>query len=185
MKISTNITFGPLALKPLCVQQADAFLVHINDNRDVYEDVIPFVSRTHDLRDMQAVISGNLDRQSQGLGHYYTLWDGDTMAGYLLVREINHDANWAEIGYMLGTKWQRRGITTMACHWLIEQLLASGIDKIALCCNDDNLGSMAVAEKLGFKLEGNLRQYFIVNGKRRNMCCYGLLKEEWAHRSAC
>ncbi|MGE4260426.1 GNAT family N-acetyltransferase [Shewanella fodinae] len=179
MQLVEHATFATLMLKPLQQQQAEAFLAHINDNRDIYEEVIPFVSRTHNLAQMQTVISANLTRQSQGEALFYTLWDGEVMAGYLLVREINRDANWAEIGYMLGKQWQRQGITTMACRWLIERLFASGLDKIALCCNDDNQGSIAIAEKLGFKLEGILRQYFVVNGKRRNMCCYGLLKDEW------
>ncbi|MCD8476365.1 MAG: GNAT family N-acetyltransferase [Shewanella fodinae] len=132
MQLVEHATFATLMLKPLQQQQAEAFLAHINDNRDIYEEVIPFVSHTHNLAQMQTVISANLTRQSQGEALFYTLWDSEVMAGYLLVREINRDANWAEIGYMLGKQWQRQGITTMACRWLIERLFALDSTK-SLC----------------------------------------------------
>jgi RimJ/RimL family protein N-acetyltransferase len=49
-----------------------------------------------------------------------------------------------------------------------------------ICCNDDNQASIAMAKKLGFQLEGNIRKHFVVNGKIRNMLYFGLLKEEWS-----
>lgn len=169
-----------LVLKDLSLDQAERFLEHIEANRAIYSDTIPFVSRTHSLEQMREVISSNLKRQETGLSEFYTLWDGERMAGYFLIREIEKEARWAEIGYMIGSEWQHRGITKTICYLLIQDLfLKRGLQKIVICCNDDNLASIGVARSLGFTSEGSLRNHFVVNGKLRNMLYFGLLKDEW------
>jgi ribosomal-protein-serine acetyltransferase len=177
-------TYSNLELKDLDVSQAEAFFAHINANREFFVETIPFVSRTHDLETMTKNIERNLARQAEGIGEFYTLWDGNTMAGYFLVREKDFDAGWAEIGYMIGKAWAGRGITTAICRDMIDDLFANqGMGKVVICCNDDNFASIAVAKKLGFTLEGNIRRHFVVNGKIRNMMYFGLLKEEWLQRT--
>ncbi len=174
-----------LILKDLSLEQAESFLVHIQENRGDYNDTIPFVSRTHSVEEMREVIARNLKRQEEGIAELYTLWDGERMAGFFLVREKDHEAKWAEIGYMIGRDWRGQGITSRICALLIDDLFVhQAMQKIVICCNDDNVASIGVAEKLGFRLEGNLRNHFIVNGKVRNMLCFGLLKDEWGGQSA-
>jgi Acetyltransferases, including N-acetylases of ribosomal proteins len=169
-----------LILKDLEIEQAERFFEHIEENRALYSDTIPFVSKTHTLAEMREVLARNLKRQRDGLSEFYTLWDGECMAGYFLIREKETEAGWAEIGYMLGGEWQRKGITTRICALLIDELFQNqDMQKVVICCNDDNLASIGVAKKLGFHLEGNLRNHYVVNGKLRNMLCFGLLKEEW------
>ena len=169
-----------LELKDLSLDQAEAFLKHVNENRAIYSDFIPFVSKTHSLTDMLEVISRALKRQQEGLSEFYTLWDGERMAGYYLIREIEREARWAEIGYMLGSEWQHRGITKKVCTLLINELFNDyDMQKIVICCIDSNLGSIGVAKSLGFQLEGNLRNHFVVNEKLCSMLSFGLLKKEW------
>ncbi len=178
-KLAGTVIDG-LVLKDLGIEQAEQFFEHVQENRELYSDTIPFVSRTHTVAGMRKNIARNLKRQKEGLAEFYTLWDGERMAGYFLIREKEVEAKWAEIGYMLGQEWQRRGITTRLCALLIEELFSNqGMQKVVICCNDDNLASMRVAKKLGFALEGNLRNHSVVNGKLRNLLCFGLLKEEW------
>ncbi|MCH1919401.1 GNAT family N-acetyltransferase [Shewanella sp. A3A] len=180
MLLKHEVAIGPLQLKPLALTQAPAFFTHIEQQRSLYEDTIPFVSRTHSLEQLTELLQTSLAKQQRGEALFYTLWHGQQMAGYLLVREIEPQARWAEIGYMLAREWHGKGIITQACQWLIEQLFQQlEMDKIVICCNDDNHGSIAVAKRLGFTLEGTLRQHFVVNGVRRNMCSYGLLRQEW------
>jgi ribosomal-protein-serine acetyltransferase len=178
-KLAGTIIDG-LVLKDLGIEQAERYFEHVQENRDIYSDTIPYVSRTHTLAEMRENIARNLKRQEDGLSEFYTLWDGERMAGLFLVREKEEEAKWAEIGYMLGKEWQRKGITTRLCALLIKELfLNQEMRKVVICCNDDNLASMGVAKKLGFTLEGNLRNHSVVNGRLRNMLCFGLLKEEW------
>ncbi len=169
-----------LVLKDLSIDQAEAFFEHIERNRDIYTDTIPFVSKTHDVGSLRANIERNLEQQEQGAAEFYTLWANDSMAGYFLVREKDVEAGWAEIGYMLGKEWHGQGITVEICILLIEDLFGNqNMQKIVICCNDDNSASIGVARKLGFTLEGTIRNHFVVNGRLRNMLYLGLLKDEW------
>ena len=175
-----------LLLKDLAIDQAQNFFDHIQANRSAYLDHIPFVSRTLDVETMRQNIARNVARQEQGLSEFYTLWAPDKMAGYFLIREKDLEARWAEIGYMLGTPWQGKGISGQICRLLMEDLfVCQAMEKIVICCHDQNIASMGLAKKLGFTLEGNLRNHNAVNGTLRNMLYFGLLKNEWLpHREA-
>jgi ribosomal-protein-serine acetyltransferase len=178
-KLAGTVIEG-LVLQDLCIEQAERYFEHVQENRDIYTDTIPYVSKTHTITEMRENIVRNLKRQADGLSEFYTLWDGERMAGLYLIREKEEEAKWAEIGYMLGRQWQRKGITQKICGLLIKELFTDqGMQKVVICCNDDNLASSGVAIKLGFHLEGTLRNHYVVNGKLRNMLYFGLLKEEW------
>lgn len=171
---------GNLILQNLQIEQADRFFEHIQENRDAYIDTIPFVSRATDHAALVKIMARNILRQAAWISDLYTLWNDERMAGYFLVREKDPDAHWAEIGYMIGKDWQGKGIAKTICDLLISDLFKNqGMQKVVICCNDDNLASIGLAKKLGFHQEGNLRNHFVVNGKLRNMLYFGLLKTEW------
>ncbi|MCP4180203.1 MAG: GNAT family N-acetyltransferase [bacterium] len=149
-------------------------------NRKFFINWIPFVSKIQSLHDVEEFIKKNLDRYIQGLGIYYTLWDNTKIIGYVLVREIDEDAKWAEIGYMIDEQYTGQGIikafTTRIITYLFDTI---NMNKIVICCDETNKKSQAFPNKLGFKLEGNIRNHFVVNGIARNTLYYGLLKEEY------
>lgn len=175
-----NTTINGLILKDLSPDQAEGFFAHLEVNRERYLDAIPFAKRTVSVELMRENIQRNLKRQAEGLSEFYTLWDGERMAGYFLIREMEKEAGWAEIGYMIGSEWAGKGITAQVCRLLIEELFNDhGMTKVVICCNDNNFASIGVAKKLGFTLEGTLRQHYVVNDKLRNMCYFGLLLGEW------
>jgi len=171
---------GGLELRPLHLDQLEAFWAHVEADRPSYSDTIPFVSRTPHLEALRQNLVRNLGRQDQGLADFFTLWDGDRMAGYFLVLEKNLEARWAEIGYMVGTPWRGRGLAVTVGRLLLADLFGrQGMDKAVLCCDGDNEASQAVARRLGFRLEGVLRRHMVVNGRVRNLAHFGLLREEW------
>ncbi len=49
MLLKHEVAIGPLQLKPLTLAQAPAFFTNIEQQRSLYEDTIPFVSRTQTL----------------------------------------------------------------------------------------------------------------------------------------
>lgn len=53
-------------------------------------------------------------------------------------------------------------------------------DKVEFRVDERNIKSKKAVEKLGAKLEGILRKdTLMLDGFKRNTCCYGILKEEW------
>ncbi|MEO0527507.1 MAG: GNAT family protein [Bacteroidota bacterium] len=55
-----------------------------------------------------------------------------------------------------------------------------GFEKVEFRIDERNLRSRGAVEKLGGIWEGTLRQnVYLLDGFKRNTCCYGILKEEW------
>jgi RimJ/RimL family protein N-acetyltransferase len=56
-------------------------------------------------------------------------------------------------------------------------------EKVEFRVDERNIRSRRAVEKLGCKLEGILRKdVYLLDGFKRNTCCYGLLREEWEQR---
>ena len=170
-----------ITLTGLDMRHAQNMYDFIVRNKAFFIEWIPFVSRIHRLQDMETLIKTNLERSAQGLGLYYTLWDHTTLIGYILARDIDREAKWAEIGYMIDKQYAGRGIIKASCIRLMKHLFNElHMDKVVICCTDDNAASQALAHTLGFTLEGTLRNHFVVNGTLRNMSYYGILREEYS-----
>lgn len=70
----------------------------------------------------------------------------------------------------------------LMCKFGFEEL---GLNKLYFVANEDNYPIIRVNEKCGFILEGKLRQeYLTVDGERKSMLYYGLLKEDWLKKTA-
>ena len=53
-------------------------------------------------------------------------------------------------------------------------------EKIEFRIDERNIGSRKSVEKIGAKLEGILKKnVYLLDGFKRNTCCYGILQEEW------
>ncbi len=86
----------------------------------------------------------------------------------------------AEIGYWIGKEFEGKGIVTTACREMITYAFQDlRMNRIDLRSMVNNHRSRAVAERLGFKLEGILRQQAILRGEPLDMAMYSLLRDEW------
>jgi RimJ/RimL family protein N-acetyltransferase len=81
-----------------------------------------------------------------------------------------------EIGFWIVPAARGRGIATEATRllgrWVLRDL---GFDRLELLHLVGNDGSRRVAEKVGFRHEGTLRDYAVVRGEARDVVMYSLL----------
>jgi len=100
-------------------------------------------------------------------------------AGWLTLVITNWDHGLAEIGYALSTPFQKRGIMALALQLLLADLfLNSPLERIEARCDTRNYGSQRVLEKLGFRQEGRLRGYFVMDGDRIDNYLYAILRSD-------
>ncbi len=86
----------------------------------------------------------------------------------------------AEIGYRINRNYWGKGIATEALNAAVQFLFwEMGLKRIMLRCFTINEASGKVAEKVGFKLEGHIREGFIVKVFADHYV-YGLLSKEYA-----
>ncbi|MFJ4296133.1 GNAT family N-acetyltransferase [Curtobacterium sp. NPDC089689] len=92
-----------------------------------------------------------------------------------LVARITPATAKAEVGYWLASGAAGRGVMTRAVEALLDALFDDGVFRVELRTAADNLPSRAVAERLGFTLEGTLRQAYPIEGVRHDLCVYARL----------
>ena len=82
----------------------------------------------------------------------------------------------------IGREFQGSGLNgNMKFLMLKHAFNAMGFEKVEFRIDERNMQSRKAVEKLGGKLEGILRKnVYLLDGFKRNTCCYGILKEEWS-----
>lgn len=81
----------------------------------------------------------------------------------------------------IGRKFQGTGLNTHMKKLMLDHAFATmGFEKVEFRVDERNIKSRKAVEKLGAQLEGILREdVYLLDGFKRNTCCYGLLKREW------
>ena len=103
-------------------------------------------------------------------------------AGSTRFMNINWNYNVLEIGSTwIGKEFQGTGLNTNMKSLMLEYAFdVLNFEKVEFRIDERNLRSRMAVEKLGSKLEGVLRKnLYLLDGFKRNSCCYGILKEEW------
>ncbi|WP_214756097.1 GNAT family protein [Exiguobacterium sp. s157] len=94
--------------------------------------------------------------------------------------------NWLEVGIILhqADRWNR-GIGTWALKlWVGHLFQTLPTVRVGLTTWSGNERMMKVAEKIGMRLEGRIRQVRVVDDVRYDSIRMGLLREEWMTESA-
>ncbi len=89
-----------------------------------------------------------------------------------------------EIGYRLfDTALAGRGYVSEACRLLVDHLFnVHPYHRLELLTAPENIPSVRVAQKCGFRPEGTLRQSFFLHGRYCDVAVYSLLRPEWEQR---
>jgi ribosomal-protein-alanine N-acetyltransferase len=108
------------------------------------------------------------------------LREGGTVVGALLVFRHEEPSARAEIGYVLGRAWWRKGIAAEALqHFCRHLFTTAGIRRLEAEVSPDNAASNALLLRIGFQLEGRLRQRWIHKGAASDSNFYGALASPW------
>jgi GNAT superfamily N-acetyltransferase len=68
--------------------------------------------------------------------------------------------NACEIGIHTHEDYRRQGLATLTAAAAVDYVLSNGFTQVGWHCDEYNLGSIGVAEKVGFKLERKYIQYY-------------------------
>jgi len=104
--------------------------------------------------------------------------------GNISLQSINQTNKSAEMAIVMGnTDYWRMGYATEALSILIDHgFKKMNMHRIWTGTAATNIGMQRVAQKLGFKKEGELKSGVWLNGKYENVISYGLLFGEWMNK---
>ncbi len=92
--------------------------------------------------------------------------------------EYDRRHNNAHLGYMIGERYQGRGVASAALDQLLDIAFdphGLAIERVEAVAAAGNIASRKVLEKCGFTFEGIRRKLLIINGERVDHACYARL----------
>lgn len=124
-----------------------------------------------------------LARQNRELHFAITLKESGRLIGTMGLKRIDTTHKCAEIGFVIGRKYQAKGYATEAVGLILEFAFKKlRLYRVYGYCFEPNVASRCVFEKCRFKLEGTIRKAVVKYNKRQNMLHFGLLKDEYRRK---
>jgi ribosomal-protein-serine acetyltransferase len=113
-------------------------------------------------------------------GFRYTIREHDKIIGECGVVDYVAAHGTAEFGYWICQSHVGRGIVTASVRSLMRMMFSDyNVQRAEIFTSTENMAARAVAERLGFTLEGVKRQCERVGDRILDHAIYGLLKDEW------
>jgi RimJ/RimL family protein N-acetyltransferase len=124
--------------------------------------------------------SGQMAEQGTGARLGVELLAEEAFIGWCSLSRWNPDHRSATLGYCFHEASWGHGYATEAARSLLQWAFDTlDLNRIQAETDTRNRASARVLEKLGFVLEGELREDCVVNGDVSNSFVYGLLRREW------
>jgi len=171
-----------ILLRTYTLEDASALFNAINASRSHLNPWLHWVGNTTRPEHSHQFIEQSLHQlnmqEALALGIFY---DGVIIGG-IGMHDWHQSTKRAQAGYWISKEYERKGIVTKCMDCFISFLFEKiGLNKIELHFVPANKRSAKVAERLGFKIEGIIRQSVIHNGMPEDMIVTGLLKGEWSN----
>jgi RimJ/RimL family protein N-acetyltransferase len=110
----------------------------------------------------------------------FALFEGADLVAMSGLTGLDVENSLIEFYVMVGPGWQGKGFGNKLTIWTINYaFLNYNVNKVYLYTNAFNEPANKLYEKLGFQLEGKLRQHKFRDGKFIDRYMFGLLKEDW------
>jgi ribosomal-protein-serine acetyltransferase len=135
----------------------------------------------HSLEFIQQAQQQRHNQEALALGIFLN----NTIIGGVGMHDWNQQTGVAQIGYWISKDYEGKGIVKASVRGLVAYLFGTiGLNKIEIHFVPANKRSAVIAEQLGFRVEGVLRQRVLRNGMLEDLVVTGLLKEEWKTRQS-
>ncbi len=134
--------------------------------------------------DLKAYVQNAVDCYYQKTAIPFIIYDKQNKiyAGCTRFMNINWNYKVLEIGSTwIGNEFQGTGLNLHIKYLMLAYAFeVMNFEKVEFRIDERNIRSRKAVEKIGASLEGILRKnVYLLDGFKRNTCCYGILREEW------
>ena len=108
--------------------------------------------------------------------------DNNMPLGKITLFDLNSRNHSAEFGYYLPKNNRALGLGNIMLAKFIETSFNDddlNLNKIYATTSSNNLPSIKLLEKFGFKLDGRLRDHYWINENKYDQLIYSILRNEW------
>ncbi|MGW2230188.1 GNAT family N-acetyltransferase [Streptomyces formicae] len=167
-------------LRPVEPWQAQEFLEHVDRAREYTGAWVPFTVTVKDLESARAHLQKYADKQASDTGRFYGIWVDGTLVGGIAFRIFDTSVDGCELAVWLEPTVAGRGLINKASRILVDWAVDErGMHRVEWLVSSLNDRSKATAERLGFTLDGVLRESFPWQGVRHDMEVWSVLAPEW------
>lgn len=188
IKESPRIT---AALVDFCLhvdEQTEIRLLRIDDADEMYDVTIrnrehlsPWMSWMDHVIDVSDTFGFLRNAEKEAFEHLAFksgIWQGGTLVGAIDLHDIDWQNAHACIGYWLDRGSTGRGIMTQSVRVMTEYAFeALGLHRIEIHVATGNDASRRIPERLGFALEGVLREVQLLRGAYHDHALYALIRD--------
>lgn len=172
-----------LLLRSYHLEDAAELFRAVNESREHLRPWLVWVDSTtrqeHSLQFIQVSLQQQNNQEALALGIFHKR----KIIGGIGMHEWDHVLEKAQLGYWVSKDFEGKGIISTCLERFIDFLFDKvGLNKLEIHFVPANTRSATIAERLGFKVEGVLRDSYVINGSFTDLVVTGLLKKEWHDR---
>lgn len=170
-----------LSLELLELRHAQELFALTDANRAHLREWLLWVDATRSVEDTEAFIRGTQKQALENNGVQTAILFRGHIAGVIGWDGIDSASRHTDLGYWLGKEYEGRGIMTRSCRAHVSHAFkALGLNRVAIRCAVGNRKSCAIPERLGFVLEGTLRQAEWLYDHFVDHRVYAMLAQDWS-----
>lgn len=176
----TYVLDDHVELRPLALEHARLLFELTDRHRDWLRQWLPWVDSVTEVAHSENYIRGSMRQGAENGGFSAGIWVREQLAGTISFHEIDWNNRSVGIGYWLAKPYQGNGLMTSACRAFTDHaLMRMGLNRVEIRCATANRRSRAIPERLGFVLEGVIREAEKLPQGYVNHAVYGMIRSEW------
>ena len=173
---------GSLVLRPLAETDVGELYALVNANRAELARWMPWAAG-QTLAATGDFIRATIEQEADDRGFQVGLVVDGAIAGVAGFHGIERSDRSTTIGYWLAAPYQGRGLMTASVRALVDHAFDEWrLHRVELRAAPGNRRSRALAERLGFREEGLLREAERFGDEYRDLVVYAVLVSEWRRR---
>ena len=169
-----------LILREMTVSDVKFYFRHFNNKKVVEGSCFPGPKTLEAAKEELELYCIRPFKENKGIRWGIIIRGSDGLVGTCGYYDWNKTSHRAEIGYDLEPAQWGKGIMAEALRAVLRYGFEEmGSNRIQAIIDSENVRSIKLVERLGFKREGVLRQNSYFRGRFRDEVCFSLLKKEW------
>lgn len=152
----------------------------VEENRDHLREWLPWVEHIITTIDSQSLITLWKRQFSENTGCNLGIFFRGELVGSIGLHQIDWFNKFTNVGYFLAKKAEGHGIMIRTVKAILNYTFSYlGLNRVEIRCGVNNLKSRAIPERLGFVLEGKIRDGEHLLGHYHDLFLYSMLARDW------
>ena len=164
---------------PVSEDASELFSV-VDSNREYLRKWLPWLDSNMSLIDEINFIEISQKDRLQGTSAVWLIKENDNLIGNISINWVDWENKSCGLGYWISQDKTGNGIVTRCCESLINNLIFNNkIHRFVIEAGVNNIASRKVAEKLGMRLEGTIKDRELLYGEFIDAALYAITAPEW------